>query len=608
MSNFPVFQRRSVVAGVITMMVALPVAVAPAPAAEPVNQPGFSVSTFNLPSATNLSYEAALDTVNRRLYVSDAQGKNVARYTPFDAAGVAGAPWEITTQASSPKVVQFSTKTNSYIRDFSFAGLLGSDGVVGGGTPFGAPAAPAPGVATVVTQSATNLQRMTAPYGLSIAPLATDNAGAVVPVVIAASTRNKKLIAYQAASNGPVESNVLSGTGNELVHPTHVDVDVRRSIAYVTDWSSSVGKVLVIDLNGLGAGDAPVIRASVRVPGANGVSVDQSTGRVYVGSVMGSHGFDSTGLLRDKLYEIDPSKIVANDYLVDPEVNDAAVVSTVTVTGANGRPGVDERTKKVFVGNSGSGTVTVVDMNPASPTYRSVIDTIQMEPNARPNSIEVDETRRLVYSANLTSKSVAVIDADTNQYLYGVPLQGTALEVDVDPATGTAYATNMRTNSTHGTGTVTAFNVTRIVDVPKGEAGAPGPVGATGAQGPAGPAVSVAPTGFVFAPRFTRLVLGSKAATVTVPKTGTVSVRLMRGRTVVATGSAKVRAARSTVVTYRMTAAGRRLLARHALRTTATVTYTTGTAANRQIQQRTAKVTIPKRAKQSRKHAAARAR
>ena len=428
-------------------------------AADPVNEPGWSVTTQDLSSGINLGYETAIDPVNRRLYAADAQPTTRERRPVRDADGnPTGETTYETTVPASGKIVSFNTANHAFLKNWSFLNLLGSDGILGGG--FSAWSTPN---ATTGISTSNNRATSNQPYGVAIDHSTVDAEGDPDPTLVTVQTRTSSVAIFRASAASPTDADVLPSASTGFFRARTPAVDSTRHKAYVVNYNSESGNVAVIDI------PTKTVEALIPATGAVGLALDVENNLLYAGT------YTTTA---DEFVRVIDLDAVVTGSPTDPAPNAAAIVANIPGVGLNARPGFDPVGKKLYTANSGDGTVSVVDLDPDSSTYRTVVKTITA--TGRPNAIAVDPERRLVYSADLGSRLVSVIDAETDEFVQGVPTAGSAIDVDVDPVSGVAYA-----NSQSG-GRITAFRVQREADLPQGEPGAPGAPGANGAPGAPG--------------------------------------------------------------------------------------------------------------------------
>jgi YVTN family beta-propeller protein len=536
--------------GAAALIGAAALAAVPAAAgAAAVNQPGWSSSTKTLSGAINLGYETAIDPVNHRLYATDAQPTTATKTPAYAADGttIVGYTTAV-TQPSTGKLVSFDTNNNAMLKSWSFTGLLGSDGIAGGGYAFGTPNATT-GVATGTNRGTANN-----PYGVAV------DHGVADPTIVTVQTRTSSVAIFPQSQGAPTDANVLPAAANGFFRARTPVVDSTRHKAYFVNYNATTGTITQLDLA------TRTVERTIPAPGAVALALDEAHNVLYAGTFAAPDG----NVLR----------------VIDLDAG--TVVKSIPGVGPNARPGFDPVGQKVYTANSGDGTVSVIDVDPASPTADTVVKTIAA--TGAPNAIAVDPERRLVYSADLRSKVVSVIDAEADAFVLGVPTPGNALDVDVDPATGVAYVSNQYSGSTTGQSVISAVTVTRAKDLPAGPAGEPGAAGPAGPSGPAGPAGPAGPT-TIAGLTLAKFTLSGRVATVAAPAAGRLTAVAKSGRTTIASGSVTAQRAGKVKITLKPGAAGRRLLARRAVKTTITVRFVPRAEPDTAVQ-RTAKATL----------------
>ncbi|MEV4420984.1 hypothetical protein AB0L40_13525 [Patulibacter sp. NPDC049589] len=562
-------RRRVLVAGSVAVVSAL--AATSVASAEATNQPGWSFSSQDLAGGVVLGYETAIDPVNHRVYEADAQPATVTR--TYQKTGPA--TWDPTifteavTTPSTAKVVSFSTLNHSFVRSYSFTGLLQLDGVTANSAVV-FPGTAGPGTTGVA--SANNRGTGNHPYGIAVDGTTTNPAGDPDPTLVSVQTRSSTVAIWKASAspaNADVITKANNGTDPAFSRARTPVVDSKRHKAYVVSYNANSGTIAQIDLA------TKKVEAYIPVPGAVGLAIDEDKGILYAGT------YSTTA--SDTVKVIDLSKVVAGTPAnqADNAANAQAVVATSGPVGRNARPGFDPVGKKVYTANNSDKTVSVVDVDPASPTYLQNVKTIT--PAGTPNAIAVDPQRRLVYSADLGGKVVSVYDANTNEFVQGIPTAGSAIDVDVEPSTGVAYVSSQSSGAANVAAPLQAFSVTRDADLPKGDkgdagaAGAPGAAGPAGAPGAAGPAGVAGPAGSSAGSLSVSLsslrVVGSKVS-VKAPGAGTFKATLKKGKTTIASGSATAKKAGTIKVTLKTTKAGKKALAKKSVSGTLTVSFT----------------------------------
>lgn len=528
--------------------------------AEAVNQPGWSVTTQALSTGINLGYETAIDPVHRRVYAADAQATTATRTYARGADGqFTGAYVDEITRPSTGKVVAFSTANNSFQKSWDYTGLLGTNGVLNSAYAF--PATAGPGTTGVATTN--NVQTGNLPYSVAIDHSTKDQNGQDDPTIVTVQTRTGTVAVFPSSQDKPKDSDLFStladGTTKAFTRVRAGVVDSTRHKLYVANYNATEGSVSVIDL------PTRKVEAIIPLPGAVGLALDEASNTLYAGTW--------TTQPSDTVKIIDLNKVDRNipTSMTDFGQNARAVVaSTEPLNAVDARPAYDPVGKKIYTANNNSKTISVVDANPASPTYLKLLKTI--EPAGTPNSIKVDPQRRLVYSADLGGKVVSVIDATTDTFVQGVPTVGNALDVDIDPTSGVAYVSNQTSGSTTGQGVVQAITVTRDTPAPagpKGDPGAPGPVGPAGPAGKPG----ASGTAKVSISLSSLRVIGTRV-TAKAPGAGTFRATVKGGGRTIASGSATAKKKGTVRLTLKVTKAGAALLKRKAVKGTLTVQFT----------------------------------
>jgi YVTN family beta-propeller protein len=101
---------------------------------------------------------------------------------------------------------------------------------------------------------------------------------------------------------------------------------------------------------------------------------------------------------------------------------------------------VNPSTKKIYVANEFSNTISVVDM----PTLQ-VENTINVE--NFPYALDSNVLNNRVYVTNRGSNSVSVIDGSTNNILYNISVEKSPVGIAVNPSTSWIYVTNLESRS-----------------------------------------------------------------------------------------------------------------------------------------------------------------
>ena len=113
-------------------------------------------------------------------------------------------------------------------------------------------------------------------------------------------------------------------------------------------------------------------------------------------------------------------------------------LSSLIPVGDNPRgQAVNTSTQKIYVANSASSTVSVIDGNQANPTFNTVIATILV--GARPYDITVDELLNTVYVTNPGDGTVSVIEGFSDMVVDTIMTGGTPREIKFDQMNNYVY-------------------------------------------------------------------------------------------------------------------------------------------------------------------------
>lgn len=556
----------------------------PSASAAPTNQPGWSATSTSITTGVLTGYETAIDTYNRKVYAADAQPMTAERawaLTPGTPPVVSTTQYtDRIVQAATGKVVALDADTYAWSKNYSFTGLKDTNGKPSSGivpAVAGPPAAPAEwtfnfgtpsthtGIATGNNRSVANL-----PYGVAVDGNLPD------PVIVTTQTRTATIAAYKASQSAPTDADVIpyASVGLTGVQARTPVVDPVRHKAYFAGYNGVNG--VVVQLNTL----TRAIEAVIPAPGAVGLALDVEGNRLFVGTYQAPVTAESPK--GHYLRILDLSKVNTSDP-TNKALNAGVVVKNVPNVGENTRPGYDPKTKKVYLANSvaagsttGTSQLTVVDADPASAAYGTIAKTIALPP--RPNGVAVDAERRLIYVPLLGGRLLAVLNADTDEYVTGVPTTGNAVDADVDPKTGVVFVSSQSTGTTSGAGQVQAVKVTPPSAQPKGETG---PAGAPGAPGPAGAPGAPGKDGLnSLALQLSSLkLLGSKLS-FTAPSAGKLTVSVKAGGRTIATGKRTAAKSGKYSLTLKRTKYGKSRLKKKArLSGTLTATFTPATGA-----------------------------
>ncbi|GEM_PF-2096361 len=405
---------------------------------------GWTFTSEQLATGVNYGYQLALDPVGRKVYFTDAQWR-VENRAPDGTISVGA--------TASGKVVVFDAASHAVVGDYDYVGLSRNDG----SGPDSAPLDWAGITDASITSQASNRSTFS-PYGIAVDGTTTDASGAADPTIVTTTARGRDaehgygghLVVFNASQGAPTDVDRIY----QFEDGTPIFDGIRRVAAntvthkaYVTNFAESrteggdrPGFIAVVDL------PTRTVEARVRVPetwGAIGVTVDEDNNLIYVGSLTG-----------DRLYVIDGSKVDTSN-AQDLELNADAITELEAVVGENARPTYDPVLKRVYVSAYADpeGVITVVDADPASAAYGTVIDTIKTGPT---NSVAVDGERGLLYSANLGAREVVVYDTVEHEEVLRLPTRGNAINIGIDPVTHEVWVSNFRDTSFANVFTVSA--------------------------------------------------------------------------------------------------------------------------------------------------------
>ncbi|WP_159501305.1 immunoglobulin domain-containing protein [Microbacterium sp. 18062] len=450
-------------------------------AAEEPSEEGFwSATVTSKDSGVANGYELA--EAGGKVYVSDAQWSTATRdaetgettFTPgtgkivvFDTAtgeleathdftGLRrndGTAHGVVTTEPSGKIVAYDATSKELTATHSFLDLSRNDGSGKESEGF-AWSADSP-------NSQSSMRSTFSPYGVAVDP---DVNGEATIVTTTARQRDPEaafgggVVVYSASQGAPTDADRVfrfdDGTP-VFAGPRRIAVNDATNQAFVTNLGNSRGSgpdgyITVLDLTKRGA-DSVV--AQITVPdaaGSVGVAVDEANNLIYVG---GYADGGEAGLDVETLYVIDGDAIDGSDPQ-DHALNDGAITALDAVVGPNARPTFSEGLKRVYVSAYDDSVITVVDADPASGTYGTVIDSIEVTTGSSgsatgTNAVEVDAERGLLYSANLDA-GVTVYDiangheqieltAEDGSTYTDIPTSGRSVNFGVNEATGEVW-------------------------------------------------------------------------------------------------------------------------------------------------------------------------
>lgn len=404
----------------------------PASAQDAAADSGWTFTAEQLATGVNYGYQLALDPVGRKVYFTDAQWR-VENRAPDGTISVGA--------TASGKVVVVDAATHAVIGSYDYSGLTRNDGSGPDTASFDWSAVTDPSVTSLASNRTTF-----SPYGIAVDGTTTDASGAVDPTIITTTARARDtalgygghVVVFSASQGGPTDADRIYQfeDGTPIFDGIRrVAVNTTTHKAYLTNFAESrteggerPGFIAVVDL------PTRTVEARVRVPemfGAIGVAVDEANNLIYVGSMTGG-----------KLYVIDGSKVDTSD-AQDLALNADAITELPAAVGENARPTYNAELERVYVAAYGdpAGTITVVDADPASAGYGTVLGSIE---TGTVNAVEVDGERGLLYAANLGDQEVVVYDAETLDELLRLPTRGNALNLGIDPVTRELWVSNFR--------------------------------------------------------------------------------------------------------------------------------------------------------------------
>lgn len=166
--------------------------------------------------------------------------------------------------------------------------------------------------------------------------------------------------------------------------------------------------------------------------GGSGIDVNPTTVTLYI-----AHPFDFQGLRGDDVNVYSGENIVA----------------TISVGAAPGGVAVDATTNKIYVANSGSNNVSVIDG-----ATNSVVATIADPKAVAPVAVAVNPVTDTIYVANSQSNNLTVINGATNSVTATIPLATSPSGLDVDPQTNFIYIANAGNSQTGDPGNITVID------------------------------------------------------------------------------------------------------------------------------------------------------
>lgn len=146
-------------------------------------------------------------------------------------------------------------------------------------------------------------------------------------------------------------------------------------------------------------------------------------------------------------------------------------VTTITVGSTAVGIAVNATSNKIYVANSGSNNISVIDG-----TSNSVVATIADPNAAAPVAVAVNPTTNTIYVANLHSDNVTVIDGATGSVIETIPVGTSPSGVAVDSQTNFTYVANAGNSQTSDSGNVTVIDGATNVTTTLADSNAKNPV------------------------------------------------------------------------------------------------------------------------------------
>lgn len=400
-----------------------------AAAADPViTENGWSYTKDSYATDVRNGYQLALDQANRKAYLTDAAWSTQTRTADDNGDGTYTYGPDVFTVGSG-KLSTFDVATRTREADHSFLNLTRNDGNGRENEPFSWANAAAS------AKSINSMRTTFSPYGVAVD--GTTPGGATIVTTTARQQDAEEgfgggVVVYNATQGAPADADRIfefEDGSPVFAGPRRIAVNTRTHKAYVTSLGSSRGRgpagfITQIDLL------TKQVEARITVPnalGAVGVAVDEDHNRIYVGA-----------MLAGKQYVIDGAAVKTTD-AKDLELNNDAVTELAADLPGNQRPTYDSVLKRLYVSSYDAKVINVIDADPASAGYGTLLDTIETGPT---NAVEVDGQRGLLYSANLGDKNVVVFDTDTHEKLLTLPTSGNAINIGIDPVTRDVWVSN----------------------------------------------------------------------------------------------------------------------------------------------------------------------
>jgi YVTN family beta-propeller protein len=126
-----------------------------------------------------------------------------------------------------------------------------------------------------------------------------------------------------------------------------------------------------------------------------------------------------------------------------------SVIAEIPVFVSPAGIGVDTTLNKIFVANVFSNSVSVIEGDPSSPFFNTVLVSI---PTALPSGVVVDSVNNIAYVSNFDDRSVSVIDTATLLPKAPIRIGVNPTDLGYNPTTNTLFVANQ------GTGTVSIID------------------------------------------------------------------------------------------------------------------------------------------------------
>jgi YVTN family beta-propeller protein len=302
---------------------------------------------------------------------------------------------------------------------------------------------------------------------LSVLPAYAQNVTATVaagtnPSAIAVNpVTNTVYVANSTSSNVTVIDGATNATTTVPVGPAPegITVDSATNQIYVADQGTAGASVITGPTNGAGAAVTGMLVAFA-YPAA--IAVNPVTDTIYLlgpdsSNPLGSLLFQDKGTTGDSIFAIpldgEPSALAVNPVtdmiyinngvnvaVIDGSVNPEVEMPTfLTTTGVGLGPiAVNTATNQVYLSNSGSNNVTVIDGATNALTYIAV--------GNGPGALAVNMVTNTVYVANQMDNTVTVIDGASHATTT-VPVGTRPVDIAVNSTTNVVYVANSGSNN-----------------------------------------------------------------------------------------------------------------------------------------------------------------